>query len=160
MTTCAIIFTDSMSLLPKVESGMGSLNWNVSMADSHFSKLYKVNDPADRLVGKATITRGLHLWRSEVLRSLRHYQWAHSQGYHTIDHPEERCGKTWQSSMKGWERAIINQMNAGLFQGQCCRNLWQAGRSMYVLFHAHIYHLELNWTERRMKNKYKNKWKR
>ena len=33
----------------------------------------KWNDWADRLDGKATITAGLRLWRSKVLRSLRHY---------------------------------------------------------------------------------------
>ena len=32
------------------------------------------NDRADRLAGKATLTRGLLLGRYEVLRSLRHYR--------------------------------------------------------------------------------------
>ena len=39
---------------------------------------------------KATLTSGLLLGRSEVLRSFRHYLRAQSQGYHTIDHLEER----------------------------------------------------------------------
>ena len=36
MTTRAILLTDSTILLQKVESGTGSPNWNVSMADSQF----------------------------------------------------------------------------------------------------------------------------
>ena len=50
----------------------------------------KRNDRADRLAGKATIASGLRLERSEVLRSLRHYLRAQSQGYHTMDRMEER----------------------------------------------------------------------
>ena len=67
-----------MVRLPKISQGM----W--SMVDSHLRKLLwvycpgharvKGNDRADRLVGKATLTRGLLLGRSEVLRSLRHYR--------------------------------------------------------------------------------------
>ena len=34
-TTHAIILIDSMSLLQKMKSGMGSPDWNVSMADIH-----------------------------------------------------------------------------------------------------------------------------
>ena len=50
-------------------------------------------DGADRLVlvvGKATITSGLRLRRSEVLRSLRHYSWSQSQGHHAVKCLEER----------------------------------------------------------------------
>ena len=89
-----------MSRLQKVKSGMGSPDWNVSMADIHLRKLpwvycpghagVKGNDRADRLAGKATLTGGLLLGRSEVLRSLEHYLWAQSQGHHTIDRLEER----------------------------------------------------------------------
>ena len=125
-TTHAIILTDSMSLLQKVSSGMGSPDWNVSMVDIHLQKLLRVyrlahagmngNDGADRLLGKATITSGLLLRRSEVLRSLRHYLWAQSQGHHTTDHLEERSierGSIRQSSLEGRERATVNQMNIG-----------------------------------------------
>ena len=110
----AIILTDSMSLLQKVKSGMGSPDWNASMVDDHFRKLLRVcypghagvqgNDRADRLAGKATLTSGLLLGRSEVLRSLRHYLQAQSQGHHTTDRPEERCverGSARRSSLKG-----------------------------------------------------------
>jgi ribonuclease HI len=125
-TTHAIILTDSMSLLQKVKSGMGSPDWHVSMFDIHLRKILwvycpghagvKGNDRADRLAGKATITGGLRLGRSEVVRSLRHYLRAQSQGHHTIDHLEERGierGSAQRSSLGGRERAIVNQTNIG-----------------------------------------------
>ena len=121
-TTHTILFTDSMSLLQKVKSGMGSPDWNVSMVDIHLRKLLwvyhpghagvKGNDQADRLAGKAPITNGLLLGRSEALRSFRHYLRAQSQGHHTIDRLEERGvdrGSARRSSLKGRERAVINQ---------------------------------------------------
>ena len=76
----------------------------------------KGNDRADRLAGKAALTSGLLLGRSEVLRSLRHYLRAQSQGHHTIDRLEERGverGSARRSSLKGRERAIVNQTNTG-----------------------------------------------
>ena len=69
------------------------------MVDIHLRKLWvyclghagvKINDLADRLAGKATLTNGLLLGRSEVLRSLRHYLRAQSQGHDTIHRLEER----------------------------------------------------------------------
>ena len=115
-----------MSLLQKVKSGMGSPDWNVSMVDIHLRKLLwvycpghagvKGNDRADRLAGKATLTSGLLLGRSEVLRSLRHYLRVQSQGHHTIDRLEERGverGSARRSSLKGRERAIVSQTNTG-----------------------------------------------
>ena len=79
---------------------MGNPDWNVSMIDIHLRKLLwvycpghavvKGNDRADRLA-EATLTSGLLLGRSEVLRSLRHYLRAQSQGLYTIDRLEERC---------------------------------------------------------------------
>ena len=39
-TTSDIILTDSMSLLQKVKSGMGSTDWNVSMVDICLLKLH------------------------------------------------------------------------------------------------------------------------
>ena len=44
-TTHAIILTDSMSLLQKVKSGMGSSGWNESMVDIHLRKLLWVYCP-------------------------------------------------------------------------------------------------------------------
>ena len=70
------------------------------MVNNHLRKLLwvycpghagaKGNDRADRLAGKAALTSGWLLGRSEVLRSLRHYLRAQSQGHHTIDRLEER----------------------------------------------------------------------
>ena len=77
----------------------------------------KGNDRADRLAGKAIITSGLRLGRSEVLRSLRRYMRAQSQGrHHTIDRLEERGverGSARRSSFKGRGRAIVSQTNIG-----------------------------------------------
>ena len=55
----------------------------------------------------------LSLGRPEVLRSLRHYQWGQSQGHHTIEHLERGTerGSVWQPFLKGWDRAIVNQVN-------------------------------------------------
>ena len=76
-TTHATILTDSMNLLQKVKSGMGSPDWNVSMVDIHLSKLLwvycpghagvKGNDRADKLAGKGTLKSCLLFGRSEVL---------------------------------------------------------------------------------------------
>ena len=69
-----------------------------------------------RLAGKATLTSGLLLGRSEVLRSLGHYLRAQSQGHHTIDRLEEigvERGNARRSSLKGREMAIVNQTNIG-----------------------------------------------
>ena len=124
--THATIFTDSMSVLQNVKSEMGSPDWNVSMVDIHLRKLLwvycpghaglKGNDPADRLAGKATLTSGWLLGRSEVLRSLRHYQRVQNQGHHTIDRLEERGverGSARRSSLKGRERATVSQTTIG-----------------------------------------------
>ena len=95
---------------------MGSPDWNVSTVDIHLRKLLwvyylgyagvKGNDRGDKLAGKATLTSGELLGRSEVLKSLRNYLRAQSQGHYPIDRLEER-----QSSSKGRERAIVNQTN-------------------------------------------------
>ena len=125
-TTHAIILTNSIGVLHKVKSGMESPDWSMSMVDIHLRKLLwvycpghagvKGNDRADRLAGKATLTSGLLLGRSEVLTSLRHYLWTQSQGYNTIDRLEEtgvERGSARQSFLKGRERAIVNQTNTG-----------------------------------------------
>ena len=93
----------------------------------------KGNDWADRLVGKATITSGLHLEWSEVLRSLRHYLHAQSQGCHIINHLEERGMEresAWQPLNEG-ERAINNQ-NTEVFQRQPWGNFGGAVCPMLV----------------------------
>ena len=76
----------------------------------------KGNDRADRLAGKATLTIGLLLGRSDVLSSLRHYLRAQSQGHHTIDRLGEtgvERGSARRASLKGRGRAIVNQTNTG-----------------------------------------------
>ena len=76
----------------------------------------KGNDQAERLAGKATLTSSLLFGRSEVLRSLKHYLRAQNQGHHTIDRLEERGverGSARRSSLKGRERAIVNQRDIG-----------------------------------------------
>ena len=70
------------------------------MVDTHLRKLLwvycpghagvKENDGSDRLAGKATLTSGLLHGKSEVLRSLRHYLRAQSQGHHTIYRLQEK----------------------------------------------------------------------
>ena len=125
-TTHAIILTGSIGLLQKVKSKMGRIDWNVSMVDIHLRKLLwvycprhagmKGNDRAGRLAEKASLIRGLLLGRSEVLRSLRHFLWAQSQGHHTIDHLQggERRRKRKRYMIFLKERgAIVNQTNIG-----------------------------------------------
>ena len=61
-----------------------------------------------------TLTRWVAGAKSEVLRSLRHYLRAQSQGHHTIDRLEERGVEresARRSSLKEREKAIINQTN-------------------------------------------------
>ena len=105
----------------------------------------------------ATITSGLRLGRAEVLMSLKYYQWAQSQGHHTVDHLEggvER-GSARRFSLKGRgrERAIVNRTNIGLvLKATFGKILRRCGAHFFliyffVFFRAHRYHLELNWTE-------------
>ena len=151
-------------MLQKVKNGMGSPDCHVSMFDFRLRKLLwvycpgyagvKRNDRADRLAGKATITSGLRLGRSEVLRSLRHYLRAHGQGHHTIDRLQERSvekgGGTLRSSLKGRERAIVSQTNietaSKAFFGKRLRG-WAGARIYGLHFRAHTIPLELNRTE-------------
>ena len=149
--------SDSMSLLQKVKSEMGSPDWNVSMDDIHLWKLLwvycpghaglKGNDQADRQAGKTTLTNGLLLGRSKMLRSLIHYLWVQSQGHYTINCQEERGmerGSARQSSLKGRERAIFNQTNTGTVSKVTLGKLL-GGRMEFL--RAQRYHLELNWPE-------------
>ena len=56
------------------------------------------NDQADRPVGKATLTNGLHLGGSEMLRSLRYYLRAQSQGHHT------------NNRLEAWKEDVIDDL--------------------------------------------------
>ena len=136
---------------------MGNPDWNVSTVDIHLRKLLGVycpgharvkgNDRADTLVGKAIHTSDMLLGRSEVLRNLRHYLRAQSQGHHTMDRLEERGverGSARRSSLKGREMAIVSQTNTGTVSKARLRKLLRDGWSAYGLFRAHRYHPELN----------------
>ena len=156
-TTHVIVLTASMSLLQKVKSGMGNPDWNVSVVDIHLRKLLLVccivhagvkgNGRADRLTGKATLTSGLRLRRSEVLRSLRHYLRAQCQGHYTIDRLEERGverGSARRFSLKGRERAIINQTNIETVPKVTLEKRLTDGVERIWLFRVHRFHFELN----------------
>ena len=74
-TTHAIILTDSMNLLQKVESGIGCLDWHIAM--QRLLWIYcpghagvSGNEQAGRLASTADITSGLQLGREEVFRGL------------------------------------------------------------------------------------------
>ncbi|XP_076448042.1 cadherin-23-like isoform X2 [Babylonia areolata] len=91
----AMILTDSMNLIQKIENGMGNPEWHKAMRNFHIKKLtwsycpghagVKGNERADRLAGNATPTSGLHLGKSEILRKIKEYQKEQVQGHHTID---------------------------------------------------------------------------
>ena len=87
------------------------------------------------------------LGRSAVLRSLRHYLRVQSQRHYTTDRLKERGmerGRTRWSSLKGWERAFVNQTILGTVSKTTLRKLLREGvECIYGLFQAH---LELSWT--------------
>ena len=61
-----------------IEAGTHAVCWTALTGDrthvpSSSGQQEKANDPANRMAGKATTRNSLHLRRSEVLRSLRHY---------------------------------------------------------------------------------------
>ena len=105
--------------------GMGRPGRNMSVADIDFRKLLLVycpghagvkgNDRGDRLVDKATLTSGLPLGRSKLLRNLRLYLRAQSQGYHTIDRLQERCVETGSSSHHSDEHHRWNSFKGSIW---------------------------------------------
>ena len=87
---------------------------------------------------------------SEVLRSLRHYLRAQSQGHHTTDRLEgrgvdRRSGRRFPSKDERGNSSVKRTLEP--FQRQRWGNFWETGWSACGLFPAHRYHLELNWTE-------------
>ena len=110
----------------------------------------KGNDRADRLAGKATLTSGLLLGRSEILRSLRHHLRPQSQGHHTIDRLKERGverGSARRSSVLERTREGHRQSDEhwNRFKGDAGETSERRGGThSYGLFRAHTYHLELN----------------
>ena len=140
--------------------GMGISDWNVSMVDIHLRKLLcvycpghagvKRNDRADRLLCKATLTNGFLLGRSEVVRSLRDYLRAQSQGHHTIDRLEDRGverGSARRSSSKGRERDHHHSdEHRNCFKGDVVETSETMGGAI-MGFSGRINTI-LNWTER------------
>ena len=150
ITTHASILTNSMSLLQKVKSAMVNIHLRKLLSVYYLGHArVKGNDWADRPAGKATITTSLCLGRSEVLRSLRHYMRAQSQGHHSINRLVERGverGSTDDLFWKDKQGPLSIRRTLKLFQKQCQRNFCEMGWSAYGLFQAHGYHLQLNWT--------------
>ena len=96
----AIILTDSMNLLQKVESGMGCPDWHTAMHSLRLQRLLWIycpghagvsgNERADRLTSTADIISGLQLGRAEVLRGLRNFLSTDKPEHHSIDRLKER----------------------------------------------------------------------
>ena len=107
----------------------------------------KGSNQADRVVVRATLTSALRIRRSEVLRSSRQYLRAQSQVHHTIGRPEERGvekGSVRRSSLKGRERAIVNQMNIATVSKAKLGKRLRDGMKRIWDFRAHRCHLGLN----------------
>ena len=124
--THAIIPTDSMDLLQKVESGMGCPDWHTAMHSLQLQRLLWIycpghagvsgNERADRLVSTANITSGLQLGRAEVLRGLRNFLSTDKPEHYSIDRLKERGvekGSGRHSTLQGRERSVFNQTNIG-----------------------------------------------
>ena len=97
----------------------------------------KRNDREERLAGKITLTSGLLLGKSEMLRSLRYYLRVQRQGHYTIDCLEEReleRGSARLSSLKGRERAIVNQTNTGTVSKATLEKLLRDGLDSICAF--------------------------
>ena len=137
--TQAIILTDSMNLLQKIDRGYGSPEWHKSMNNISLQKILWVycpghagvpgNERADRLAGTAKMTCGLKLGRSDVIRNLRRHLQAECQ-HHSIDRLREkgiRRGSARWSTLKGGSRATVNQTNIGTVSRITLRKLLKEG---------------------------------
>ena len=124
--THAIILTDSMNLVQKLESGMGCLDWHTAMYSLRLQRLLQIycpghagvsgNERVDRLANTADITSGLQLGRAEVLRGLRNFLNMDRPEHHSIDRLKERGvekGSGRHSTVQGRERSVFNQTNIG-----------------------------------------------
>ena len=102
-STHAVILTDSVNLLQKVQSGMGCPDWHTAMHSLRLQRLMWIycpghtgvsgNERADRLASTADITSGLQLGRAEVLRGLRNFLNTDKPEHHSIDRLKERSGE-------------------------------------------------------------------
>ena len=120
--THAIILTDSMNLLQKVESIMDCPDWHTAMHSHwlqrplwiYFPGHAGVSGKADRLASTANITSGLQLGRAEVLRCLRNFLNMDKPEHHSIDREKERGvkkGSGRHSTLQSRERSVFNQKN-------------------------------------------------
>ena len=102
------------------------------------------------LAGNATtLTSRLCPERPEVLRSLRHYLCAQSQGQHAFDRLEERGverGSAWRSFWKGRERASVNQTKIGTVTKATSGNLLERRGEVHMGFSERKDTI-WNWTE-------------
>ena len=73
---------------------------------------------------------------NKKLRTSRHQAWKRDI---------EGGGSTWQSSLKGQERATINQTNITVSKTTLQKNFWKTMWSIYGPSQAYRYQLELNW---------------
>ena len=91
----AVILTDSLNLLQKVESGMGYPDWHTAMYSLRLQRLPCIycpgragvsgNERADRLASTANITSGLQLDRAQVFRGLRNFLTNDRREHHSSD---------------------------------------------------------------------------
>ena len=122
--THAIILTDSINLLQKVESGIGCPDWHTAMHSLRLQRLLWTycpghagvsgNERADRLASTTDITSGLQLGRAEVIRGLRNFLSMDKPEHHSIDRLKERGvekGSGRHSTLQGRERSVFNQAN-------------------------------------------------
>ena len=120
--THAIIHTDSMNLLQKVESGTGCSDGHIALHSLRLQRLLCIycpghagvsgNEWAHRLASITDITSGLQLGRAEVLRGLRNFLNMGRPEHHSIDRLKEKGvdkGSGQHSTLRGWERSVFNQ---------------------------------------------------
>ena len=140
--THAIILTDSMNILHKIQTGMSTPEWQSSMSKLHLKRLLwvycpghagvKGNERADRLAGQAKVSGSMKLGRSEVLRGLRRElkSLTEAEEHHTVDRLRERGvkrGSGRKSELKGRERGTLNQTNIGTVSRATVRRLLRDG---------------------------------
>ena len=139
-TTHAIILTDSLNLLQKVESGMGCPDWHIAVHSLRLKRLLWIycpghagvggNERADRLASKADITSGLQLGRAEVLRGLRSFLSKGKPEHYSIERLRERGvekGSGRLSALRGRERSVSNQINIGTISKATLERLLRDG---------------------------------
>ena len=137
--THTVIRTDSMSLLQKVESGMGCPDrlerrlWIYCPGHAGVSG----NERADRLASTGEITSGLQLGRAEVLRGLRNFLNMDMPEHHSIDRLKERGvekGSGRHSTLQGRQRSVFNQTNIGTVSRATLGRLLREGVERFWAF--------------------------